>query len=155
MIAFDEVAEIIDSYSEGPDYLGRVHPDEIATAEKRLEVSFPRSYKDFLERYGCGNLGCEIYGVGVPETRVPNVVWYTLSEREEGFIPEWMVIVCVEDEHIFCLDTSTFNENGECKVVSWILGLPFDAQPFRWTYTSFADFLYECVREAIDGGWWR
>ena len=154
MSSFSEVAQIIDSYSEGPDYLGEVNPDEIDAAEEKLGVRFPKSYRSFLERYGCGNLGCEIYGVGVPETGVPSVVWYTLSEREEEFIPEWMVIVCVEGEHVFCLDTSSFDENEECKVVSWILGLPFEAQPFRWTYASFVDFLHACVSSAIEEGWW-
>lgn len=154
MIDFSEVSKIIDSYAVGPNYLGRVHPDKVREAEEKLGVKLPRSYRDFLERYGCGNFGGEIYGVGIPETGVPNVVWYTLKIRKEGFIPDWMVVICSEGEYVFCLDTSTFDENDECKVVSWILGLPLDKQPYELTFESFADFLYKYVREAIEEGWW-
>jgi cell wall assembly regulator SMI1 len=152
---FYEVSRIIDSYSVGPDFLGKVTSNEIHEAEAKLGVKFPRSYKQFLQQYGCGNFGGEIYGVGVSETGVPSVVWFTLKMREEGFIPNWMVIVCNEGEYVLCLDTATFDENEECKVVSWILGLPFDKQPHELTFESFADFLSEYVHNAIEEGWWK
>lgn len=156
MTSFDEVVKIVDRYPKGPSFLGNVHPSKVREAEEKLGVRFPRSYRQFLERYGCGNFGREIYGVTPSNTGVPSAVWFTLSEREDGFIPDWMVIICVEDEYIFCLDTSTLDENGECKVVSWIPGLlPFDKQPCELIFDSFADFLYECVREAIENGWWE
>jgi hypothetical protein len=155
MTDFYEVSKTIDSYSVGPDFLGEVHPDKVREAEKKLGVKFPRSYRQFLQRYGCGNFGGEIYGVGVTETRVPSVVWFTLKIREEGFIPDWMVIVCNEGEYVLCLDTTTFDENEECRVVSWIPGLQFDKQPYELTFEGFADFLYKYVRNAIDEGWWE
>ncbi len=155
MIDFNKVARVIEGYSKGPDFLGKVHPDKVREAEEKLDAKFPKSYQLFLERYGCGNFGREIYGVTSSNTGVPSTVWYTLKLRKEGYIPDWMVIVCNEGEYVLCLDTSTFDENGECKVVSWILGLPFEVQPYDLAYKNFADFLYECVREAIEEGWWE
>lgn len=143
MTSFDKVSRIINDYSTGPEFLGVVHPDRVCAAEQKLGVKFPKSYKQFLERYGCGTFGCEIYGITPSNTGVPSAVWYTLKVRAEGFIPDW-------------LDASTFDENGECKVISWILGLPVEAQPYELTFESFADFLYEeCVRPAIEDGWWE
>jgi len=150
MIDFDEVAKIIDSYPAEFDFMGSMHPDRVREAETKLGVLFPKSYRQFLERYGCGCFGREIYGVTASNTGVPSAVWYTLKIRQEGFIPDWMVIICAEDEFVFCLDTSTISEKGECKVVSWILGLSLDAQPFQYTFDSFADFLHECVHEAVE-----
>lgn len=156
MTDFGEVSKIIDSYTAGPDFLGPIHPDKVCEAEEKLGVKFPRSYREFLERYGCGDFGGEIYGITPSNSGVPSAIWYTLKIRDEGYIPEWMVIVSVEDECVFCLDTSAFDENGECKVVSWVLGLlPFDKQPREITFDNFADFLYERVQRAIQEGWWE
>ncbi len=163
VISFEEVVKLIDSlkdslknsYPELVEFLGEVPPKKVQEAEEKLGVRFPESYRKFLERYGCGAfVGCEIYGVGVPETGVPSVVWFTLSEREAGLVPPWMVIVCTESEYDFCLDTSTFDESGECRVVSWLPGRPLDKQPYEFIFESFADFLYEYLREAIRSGWW-
>ncbi len=105
---------------------------------------------------GVETFGGEIYGITPSNSGVPSAVWYTLKIRDEGYIPDWMVIVSVENEYALCLDTSVFDENDECKVVSWILGLlPHDRQPREITFDSFADFLYERIQRAIQEGWWE
>ena len=150
------IFKIIDSYTVGPDFLGPVHPDKVREAEMAVGVKFPRSYKRFLERYGCGNFGGEIYGITPSNSGVPSAIWVTLEERKKGYIPDWMVIIGDEDEYVFCLDTSVFDGNDECKVISWVLGLlPHNRQPREIAFDSFADFLYERVQWAIQEGWWR
>ena len=151
---FEEISRVIDSHADKFDFLGPLHPDKVREAEKELGVKFPRSYKQFLERYGCGDFGREIYGITPSNSGIPSAVWYTLELRKEGYIPDWMVIVSDEDEYVFCLDTSVFDENDECKVVSWIAGLlPFDRQPYEITFDSFADLLYESDQMAIKEDW--
>lgn len=156
MTDFNEIAKIIDSHPAGPDFLGPIHPSKVREAEEKLGVKFPRSYKEFLNLYGCGNFGGEIYGITPTNSGIPSAIWYTLELRKEGYIPDWMVVVSDEDEYVFCLDTSVFDERDECKVVSWIPGLlPFDRQPREISFDSFADFLYERVQRAIQEGWWK
>lgn len=149
MVDFEEISKIIDGYTNTFDFVGPVHPDKVHEAEIALGVKFPRSYKQFLERYGCGVFGREIYGITPSNSGIPSAIWYTLKIRKEGYIPDWMVIVSDEDEYIFCLDTSVFDENGECRVVSWVPGLPFEKQPREISFDSFVDFLYESVQMVV------
>ncbi len=39
---FNEISQIIDSYTVGPDFLGPVHPNKVREAEEKLGVKFPR-----------------------------------------------------------------------------------------------------------------
>lgn len=48
--------------------------EEISSFEKDFAVSLPESYKKFLTTFGCGVMGhTEVYGLGCPDTGIPNV----------------------------------------------------------------------------------
>lgn len=129
MISFGRTPEIINGFSEGHDFPGAVTPRKIREADETLGVKLPRSYRHLLERYGCGNFGCEVYGVTPSSRRVPSAVWYALQVGKEGFIQHWMVVACNEGEYAFCFNTAAFDEIEECQVIGWIHGLPAQKQP--------------------------
>ena len=73
----------------------------VARAEEALGVSFPPTYRRFVCQLGAGNFGSrEFYGVIDDEWQdsvVPDGIWCTLSEREEGLPQHFVVVGAVGD----------------------------------------------------------
>ena len=110
------------------DFSGSQSLTTIRKAEDILKVKFPRSYKIFLEKYGCGGVGSlDIYGLikdedfqqhNIPFIAIPNVVWTTLQwHRDFGHPLHLIIISSVGDGAVYCLDTSKVNKEEECPVV--------------------------------------
>ncbi|HUP27483.1 MAG TPA: SMI1/KNR4 family protein, partial [Chloroflexia bacterium] len=69
MASIVKAAAIIDSFPEKVQLAGAVPFEEVWVAEGHLDVTFPDSYREFLQRYGAGSIGDrEVYGLGVPTT---------------------------------------------------------------------------------------
>jgi hypothetical protein len=96
--------------------------DEIATAETRLEVQFPRIYKQFLEFHGVANIYHRaVFGLGSytkPRHRtVCSVVFKTEFARAAIGLARHFVVIWDESHLDFeCLDTSRIFD-GDCPVV--------------------------------------
>ncbi len=121
-------------------------------AESRLGVRFPDSYRDFIQRYGTGTFGGrQIYGLGVPDDGLPNVVWATEAMREaDDFFPADLVVIQDTGEgDILCLATALMNDDNECPVVQWIPELTFEEQAFERINSTFAHFLLRILRHAL------
>ena len=141
------------------DFSGKQKLETISNAEKSLGVKFPNTYKTFLQKYGCGGIGgFEIYGlikdedfnkINIPFVAVPNAVWVTLKENKEYKHPLYLVIIYNLDEVLYCLDTSQMNDEGECPVVVWPIGVYETPPKLEVEAKDFGEFLLKMVKEAI------
>jgi antitoxin YobK len=147
-----KAAAIIDSYPEQVDLLGGVPFEELWVAEGKLGVTFPDSYREFLQRYGAGTVGGrEVYGLGVPDTGLPNVVYATDALRaSDDFFPGDLVVLQDTGEgDILCLATSRMNDENECPIVQWIPEMSFEEQAFEVVNKTFAGFLLRLARNMV------
>ncbi len=110
------------------DFCGNQVPNTIRKAEIILNVVFPKTYRAFIEKYGCGGVGSfEIYGIikdeeydekSIPFVTIPNAVWTTLKWRRDFNHPLHLIIISdLGDGSVYCLDTSQMNIKEECPVV--------------------------------------
>ncbi len=83
---------------------------EISTAEGILELSFPTSYRQFLQQFGWGGVGdLEIFGLGADVPPYLNLVHVTMSERTEALPPlqKMLLPICSDGlGNLFCIDTT-------------------------------------------------
>lgn len=112
----------------------------ITLAEKALGVTFPPSYRAFLSRFGCGNVGgFEVYGVvdgNFEDSEVPDGIWLTLAERKAG-LPAHLVIVSETGYGPqLCIDVSRTDTDLENPVV--MVGVGGDMEDI---YRDFGEFL--------------
>jgi hypothetical protein len=155
MATVAKAAEIISEYPEIADPVGGVPFEEVWVAEQTLGVTFPESYKDFLQKYGAGTFGGKlVFGLGVPDTNLPNVVYATLDmQAQDDWFPADLVVISDTGEgDLLCLATTRPSEEyeGECPVVQWIPELSFEEQAFDTVHKTFAHFLLRLVRHAAD-----
>lgn len=149
MASIEKAAEIIDANPELADFVGPAPFEEVWVAEGQLEVTFPQSYREFLQRYGAGSFGGrQVYGLGVPDTGLPSVVYATQALREsDDFFPGDLVVVEDTGEgDLLCLATSRMNEENECPVVQWIPEMSFEEQMFEVVNRTFAGLLLRIAK---------
>jgi hypothetical protein len=147
-----KAADIIDANYDLAEFVGPVPFEEVWVAEGRLGVTFPDSYREFLQKYGAGSFGGQpVYGLGVPDVDLPNVVWATEALRaSDDFFPEDLVVIQDTGEgDLLCLATSRMNEERECSIVQWIPELTFEEQAFEVINKTFAGFLLRLARNAL------
>lgn len=135
---YKKAKEIMDM--EVTEYVGGASKDEIECAMKELSVTFPESYKAFLNDFGAGDAGGEII-FGITDIEEENVVEVTKMERREG-LPDNFVIINYLDDTFFCLDISKM-KNDECPVVE----LSEDYKVTKTVAKSFGQFLYDYENE--------
>ncbi|HYP39722.1 MAG TPA: SMI1/KNR4 family protein [Chloroflexia bacterium] len=153
MASIEKAAELIDANPELADFVGPVPFEEVWVAEGQLEVTFPQSYREFLQRYGAGTFGGRsVYGLGVPDTGLPSVVYATQALREsDDFFPGDLVVVEDTGEgDLLCLATSRMNEENECPVVQWIPEMSFEEQMFEVVNRTFAGLLLRIARKGAE-----
>jgi hypothetical protein len=138
------------------DFAGAVSEQLIDSAEKSLGLEFPRTYREFLGRLGCGAVRAnEFYGL-IPDrfdhSGVPDTVWLTLKSRQANEIPESYIVVGETGYGpIYAIDVAQRNADGESPVVEWMPGLDADAEGNGRTIASdFGRFFLELVQEALD-----
>lgn len=107
--------------------------DAIENAEKLLNVNFPRSYREFMSKYGMLSYGsADIYGLDDEQDyskyRYYNIVCNVLRERttyeqEDTQYPlSFIPIYDLGNGENFCLDTAKMNDEGECSLMAWYFG---------------------------------
>ena len=93
----------------------------ISAAEEILEVSFPASYRQFLQQFGWGGVGgLEIFGLGADVPPFLDVVHITTSERTEAVppLPKKLLPICTDGlGNLLCIDTAEWRLNKP--VVFW------------------------------------
>lgn len=149
---FDPVEALLRTYPKEVSSAGPKPESLVSRAEAFLGVTFPPSYRDFLRRWGALGFGPEeIYGITSElfETgRVPNGIWFTAKERaESGLPPAFVVVVNVDGDQYYCIDTARECPNHECAVVIWdvptrtVVGTKSD---------SFGQLLLDRLRETAE-----
>ena len=83
----NKLFNLIEQYKQDAYFSGAVSKERILEAQDILNLSFPTSYKMFIEKYGSGDiLGIEIYGIikdpKIDPPAVPNAIWLTKKLRE-------------------------------------------------------------------------
>lgn len=155
MAKIDKADEIITAYPQLAGFVGGVPFEEVWVAEQQLGVTFPESYKDFLQRHGAGSFGGKVvFGLGVPETDLPSVVYATLNmqEQDDWFPADLVVITDTGEGDLLCLATGRVSDEyeGECPIVQWIPETSFEEQAFETVHKTFAHFLLRLARRAVE-----
>src|SRR5262249_46923832 len=93
--AYEEAAQIIRSNPDKGRFIGPRDASVVEAAEAAIGRPFPSTYRRFVSELGAGNFGpFEVFGVidaDFEDSSVPDGIWYTLTEREDG-MPENLVV---------------------------------------------------------------
>jgi hypothetical protein len=117
--------EDVDKLLSGATVAGPADTETIRSAEAKLGVSFPPSYRAFLARYGAAiGKGTEIAGLFRNDKPDEPPLWSdvvssTLGTRRasRGYIPkEYVPISSDGGDYTFYLDTGCLDTEGECPV---------------------------------------
>ena len=108
--------------NESSDFVGPIDESVIAKAEEEIGMEFPPSYKQFLKRYGCGDVdGKEIFGIidaDFKNSSIPDAIWLTLEERKSGLNPKLLLVYAVGDGTYYAIDFKVVNTQQEHPIVS-------------------------------------
>jgi hypothetical protein len=146
--------QIVEENSDDAYFSGPKSDDVITLAEQALGVSFPRTYRRFLQRLGAGDIaGEEFYGITTTDfenASIPNGIWLTLKQRETSSLPKTLVVVYSPgDGSYFVLDTARTQSNGECPVVIWHPGANQDPNKLDIVAEDFGMFMLNTIRQAL------
>lgn len=144
--------ELIDEFNTDGSFF--ITPQELPVVDQTaglLNVIFPRSYKDFLCRYGSLDLfSLQIFGivgekykdVYIHEDIRSNIS--RLRTQDNLKFPESFIVIHeLGNGELSCLDTSKMNADGECPVVAWYFGAT------EVLAEDFGAFLLDQVTQAI------
>lgn len=104
------------------DFEGEKDFSLIELAEKKLEISFPPTYKSFLKTFGCGDIeGLEFYGLinnEFEKSSIPDAIWLTLNERKSGLAGNFLIIYSTDEGVYYALDSNQKTIDNEYAVVA-------------------------------------
>jgi len=130
---------------------GPVSDELIASAEARLGVRFPRSYRAFLAAYGAALCqGFEIAGLfhHADKSRPPlwsDIVASNLRIRHRDHLPEGYVAISSDGVEVkYYLDTANMRDGGECVVIA--LGPGVDSVRVA---ADFSEFVVRCFERSL------
>lgn len=143
--------KLIDENYESACFDGSKSISSLIKAEEALQVSFSKTYKEFLLKYGCGDIfGVEIYGLTHDDYKnsgIPNVVWITLNMRSLE-IPQFFVIISeTGNGFYYAIDLSNVDDTGESPIVIFD---PINVNNYEIVARDFGSFLYEQILDMID-----
>lgn len=149
-----EAFKLIEEKKEISDFEAIDDEGIIMEAEEKLGINFPKTYRLFLMKYGCGGVGSsQIYGIpkqGIEAWGVPNGIWLTLDERKKWSYPKHLIIVSdTGDGFWYALDSSKPNKDGEYPVVVYNPDAVEDNYKYELINEDFGDFLLEETRKYL------
>nr|WP_243167999.1 SMI1/KNR4 family protein [Anaerocolumna cellulosilytica] len=105
----------------GAFFTGGVAEELIEKLSEDLEVELPKSYKEFLRKFGEGGLS-GTYTFGIENEDYSSAKEKTKKFRKELNISNKHIVVAKirteDEEYILCLDTANLS-NGECPVIKY------------------------------------
>jgi antitoxin YobK len=110
MESFDELISRVSAAGEKIEFSGPQSVEAVNELERALAVSLPKSYRDFLLRYGAGGtIGSWIAGIYDNAPLQPNdgfAYGETMRIRKDYGLPDWFVVVqSSAPDVVWCLDT--------------------------------------------------
>lgn len=150
-----EALELISEHEELLDSMEGCTEELVKKAEKRLNLSFPKSYRDFLLKFGTMNFGSEeFYGIvqeDFDNSSVPDAIWYTLRERLDSGLPDNLFIIYdTGSEEVFCLDFNRTTAEGEPAVVVFVPIVEVQYQTNELISEDFGAFLLQRIRFELE-----
>lgn len=119
----DKLHKLIQEKRDASYFFGTVDDTTIKNAEEKLDLTFPKEYREFLKEYGCGNIGpIEIFGLGPNVESVPNVEWVIKNLRETRDLPNYLIPVeNIGDGSYAVVSSANSSEHGvmEGIVLQW------------------------------------
>lgn len=137
----EKIIKMIENYGEEDDFFGEVSEEYINKAEERLKVKFPRSYRNFIKKYGSGGI-CGVELEGVQGNLGASVVDATERWRKLGLS---LNLIVLEDsgEFVRCMYSADIKDD---RVFSWERA-GTDLHP---RYNTFEDYVIDIFQEGID-----
>lgn len=134
----------------GGDFEGEKPDSLVAKGEAALGLTFPPSYRRFLQEFGCGSVnGFEVYGLiddNFADSAIPNAIWLTLTERAEcGLDPGFVIVGEGGDGVYLAIDTRVVDGAGESPVAR----ISPDSREYERIAASFGDFLLEEIKAIL------
>ncbi len=135
---------------KGCYFKGPIDSALISKAESFLELTFPISFKYFLEKKGAGSVKSkEFYGITSDDFNngsVPNGIWLTADERITSKLDTSLIIIGQGYDTYLALDTSRM-KNGECPVIEVVPNVkPSDCEII---YDDFGFYILEEIKQLI------
>lgn len=142
--------DIIKQDAVSSDFCGHKDSKIIQLAEKVLGIKFPESYRYFLENLGCGGIyGQEFYGIindDFINSGIPDAVWFTLRQRRESDLPEYLVIIYFGgDGDYYAIDC---RDSDNAPIVYWELGASKKNDKLKKIANDFGTFFKETILNA-------
>ena len=146
--------KLIKSSGEEPLFTGAVDDSTIKEFEAILGVTFPKSYKEFIKKYGalsfCGDTYYGITGKGKDEKKIPCVLFATQKSREQGDISDKMIMIKSSGYGpLFSIDTETIGVSGEPVIVETELSFKRDGIK-RVVADNYGEFILKNIKESIE-----
>ncbi|OCG47551.1 hypothetical protein A9G35_03520 [Gilliamella sp. Choc5-1] len=145
-----ETIKIINQDPTSSDFCGHKDLTIIRLAEKTLGIKFPESYQYFLENLGCGGIyGQEFYGIindDFINSGIPDAVWFTLQQRKESGLPDYLVIVYFGgDGDYYAIDC---RDPNNAPIVYWEPGSSKENDKLHKIADDFGVFFKETILNA-------
>ncbi len=145
MSELDRLIEKVEKSENEIFWFGSASVEQVDELEKLLKLSFPKSFKDFLQAYGGGGVvDAEISGIEDNDASLDyggTVYGDTLVAREDYDLPDGLAVIFFRDDEIcWCLDTRSVGLDVECPVVSYNL---FDRKIDNIIAGDFNEFFRE------------
>jgi hypothetical protein len=148
---YEMAKELMKSSSKISTFIGPRDEELIENAEKTLSVSFPKTYRKFLQEFGSGGLGSfEIYGLvneNFINSGIPDVVWLTTKGREEWKLPKYLIpIYDLGDGELFCIDLRTAT-GVEKEIVAYIPGYSSNDEKLEKVADDFGELFLNLIKQ--------
>lgn len=148
----ERIIEIVNERAGEVGSAGSKEFSLIDKAEAALGVHFPKSYREFLNKWGVFWFeGLEYYGViddDFENAGIPDVVWVNRQLRASEDFPNNLIVFSNRDGvQYWCMDTSAMNSNNECPIVLWDNVRKKVAESFD---ISFTDFVVDELEAAFE-----
>lgn len=139
--------KLIENNIELSDFIGSINSELILKAEEILNLKFPYSYKQFLSKYGAGDInGFEIYGIidsDFINSSIPDAIWCTLDERKNGLPSNLIVIASLGDGNYYVINTNVI-ENSESPIYIYTI-----SGELEFIYEDFSIFLLSEIKKIL------
>jgi antitoxin YobK len=152
-MSYNSLQQAFSLLEQNKDLCEDIAPQELSKideAQKILAITFPNSYKKFLEIYGHLMFdGQHIYGL-YNNAIIANTKDERISNQDPIFPNKLLVIHALGNGELSCLDTSQMDEQGECPVVAWYFGAKLPNGKFEVLAEDFGAFLLEKVKWGLE-----
>ena len=153
----DEAFRLIEENFDEDECLfsGATNEKLILQSEHALGLSFPHTYRKYVQIKGFGGPGSLlISGVRarqLNEVESTGVVWLNIDARKDLAQPHHLIqIEEIGNGDTYCLDTSQMNEEGECPVVVWPIGGYEQTPILEIVAEDFGAFFLNMIKREID-----